>query len=374
MLSSCKKEIKVENSESDLVFEPYGKDVSIKRSLSTNNFIFNIIDRFEVFICNEKQQVKNIFHTNNDILKLVPVNNGEVIGVTSTYDGLEKLQYFRLDKFGNKIYESSVFDKLVTLNSLNENLISACSDAKGGVYVMVYCHDGLSPSISEDRYLVHINSQNSIDKITPMYDFVVYMASDDKGELYIGRTYGPEGDFMKIEIYKPDMNALNAGSVQKSWYYRFTNLERDWKWKNYFPYKMEINKNKLYLIMSENTGQNDLATGLRYRILNISDGKEANTFVIPFGISINNYLNISTFEPIFVKDEHFLAFNYGTKSKVVQVNDQGEILFEQKISGPSNRSFLTGVSYLNGYYNLAGYMTLNTSPEYVPFTFTFAKK
>ena len=234
----------------------------------------------------------------------------------------QNLFYTVYSKSGDVEFETSSSDRLFPeYPQTREVLSSAQSDAKGGAYLLVVLVDG---DFIFKNYLVHINSQNQIDRKDELLGFFRYMATDDEGNIYLIRTTGSSGQNMRLEISALNMTLYNdPGKIQFNWFGRYESLEVDWKWTDYFPYKFQYRNGSLFLAVTKFPESGDICDGVEIFEINPTDGTEIRRMSADFEFQVDNFRNRPEYFMYIGKGAVYLAMNYLDKSSVGYLRPPG---------------------------------------------------
>lgn len=372
IFAQCKKESSSTQAPSRIIYEPFGKGIY-------PTHIKNKTDQKLLVVLNERKLTQ--VHTSElsaqwstefefPINALVNNKNGSttVIETDNMFKYDEKVNIYNVDGNGNKTYLTELMPEH---HHLRQFLIGATSDGNNGLYAVVYLEDYNNPPQEKRRFLVHLNNNLIVDQRIELTGFYMYITSDEQGNIFLTKTIGPAGLDMQLKTGKLNMNQLiTNGFVQMEWEYYFESKEPDWKWPLYFPFKINVNNNKLSILKQHNTGINDMSNGIDVIHINLNNGAELNTYFIPFDFEVNNYNNQSSFHYFNDHGKDFIAFNFGRKAKCVLYDNSANLIWQAYMSGDNSRSFITGVGNLEGKTNVFGYSTLMKSPISKPYVYS----
>lgn len=372
VFAQCKKETSSTQAPSQIIYEPFGPGIY-------PTLVKNKTDQKLLVVLNERtlrQTNTDEFITNWSVDFDFPINalvnnkNGStaVIETDNLFQFNEKIKVYNVDDNGYKNY---ITELMPNHHHLKQFLIGAQSDGNNGLYAITYLEDYKNPPQETRRFLVHLNNNQIVDQRIELTGFYMYISADEQGNIYLTKTFGPTGLGMQLKTGKVNMNQLiTNGIIQMDWEYSFQSKEPDFKWTNYFPFKISVKANKLTILKQHNTGINDMSSGVDVLHIDANSGAELKTYFVPFDFEVNNYNNQSSFHYFNDRGNDFVAFNYGRKAKCVYFDQTANLLWQAYMSGDNSRSFVTGVGNLEGKMHVFGSSTLMKSPISKPYVYS----
>lgn len=375
-LFSCKQEVPVQNTETDIRFDPLGQFEEVRLCVNVNNETNYLLTDLNQLYKTKGHYPEVEWKTPLPLYAkgIVPCKNESVIALTTSYFGYDLMSISRFGSDGNMQY-SFPFDKFFDEYPNHfEHFITACSDGKNGAYILVALLEaGKWPGLlqKDEVFLVHLDDQNNFTKIK-LNDYYIRIASDPNGNLfglrYQERYFNIQGagepDSFYIEAF--DQTKLSQGIISKTWSSGFSQIEY---YTNYYwdlEFNLSVNSRYVYYAMPL-VRYVDIQYGHEMVALDRTNGKEVHHKTLESPTYVDVYLSNTWLNGFANEDGFFTQYSIGATTRLMHMNMEGNLAKHMDLKGTNNRCEISSLSDFNSEIWLWGKMSKGKNAQMVPF-------